>query len=158
MPKSDADMVDYVDFVEFWDKVEINVLMEGLVISAPVDLVMKPSIHNWSPYIGRSTRSNNFLVNTEHRKIHKDTGELDADCRELSQKRLIEFMHKGKAVRVRKIARKVGVSDKGSKSDIINRVQRALHRNKTKFNKLFKKLWGCSGGWLTMTCTHRIIY
>ena len=156
--KSDADMADYVDCEEFWDKVEINVLMKGFVISTPVDLAIKPSIHNWSPYMGRCTRSSNFLVNTEHRKIHKDTGELEADCRELSQERLMEFMHKGKAVEIRKIARKVGVSDKGSKLDIINRVQRALHRNKTKFNKLFKKLWGCSGGWLTMTCTHGIIY
>ena len=142
MPKSDADMVDYVDFEEFWDKVEINVLMEGLVISTPVNLAIKPSIHNWLPYLGKSTRSSNFLVNTEHRKIHKDTGELDADCRELSQKRLIEFMHKGKAVRVRKIARKVGVSDKGSKSDIINRVQRALHRNKTKIIYCLKSYRG----------------
>ena len=67
-------------------------------------------------------------------------------------------MHYGKVVEIGKISRKVGVSDKGSKFDIINRVQAVLHRNNTKFNKLFKKLWGCSGGWLTMTCTHGIIY
>ena len=132
--------------------------MKGFATNTPVDLAIKPSIINWSPYIGRFTRSSNLIVNTEHRKIHKDSGELEADCRELSQERLIEYMHKGKVVEIRKIAMKVGVSDKGSKLDIINRVQAVLHRNNTKFNKLFKKLWGCSGGWLTMTCTHGIIY
>ena len=35
-------------------------------------------------------------------------------------------MHEGKVNEVRKIARKAGVNDKGSKLDIINRVQMAL--------------------------------
>ena len=146
-PDSDDDTADYVDCDEFWGKVDI-----------PSNIHIKPSILNWSPYMGKFTRANNVMVNTEHRKMHKQSGELEADCREMSEERLIEFMHKGKVVEIRKIARKVGVSDKGSKLDIINRVKNALHGNDTKFNKLFKKLWGCSGGWLTVTCPHGIIY
>ena len=157
IPESDGDIADYVDCEEFWNKVDVNMSMKGFAQNTPGDMTIKPSILNWSPYIGRFTRASNLLVNTEHRKIHKDSGQLEAECRELSEERLIEYMHKGKGVEIRKIARKVGVSDKGSKLDIINRVQTALHRNNTKFNKYFKKLWGCSGGWLTMTCTHGII-
>ena len=52
----------------------------------------------------------------------------------------------------------MGVSDRGSKLDIINRVKGSLNKNNVQFNKVLKKLWGCSGGWLTMTCTHGNIY
>ena len=154
----DDSTADYVDCEGFWNKVEMNIVMKGFTSSIPSDLQVTPSIFNWSPYMGRFTRSNNLMVNTEHRKINKQSGEIEADCRELSEERLIEFMHKGKAVEIRQIARKAGVSDKGSKLDILNRVQRALHGDKAKFNKIFKKLWGCSGGWLTITCPHGIIY
>ena len=51
-------------------------------------------------------------------------------------------MHKGRVVEIRKIARKVGVSDKGSKLDIINRVKNALHGNDTKLINCLKSYWG----------------
>ena len=154
----DNSIADYVNCEEVWNTVEMNIVMKGFTSSTPSDLQVKPSILNWSPYMGRFTRSNTLMVNTEHRKSSKQSGEIEADCRELSEDHLIEFMHKEKAVEIRQIARKAGVSDKGSKLDIINRVQRALHGDKAKFNKIFKKLWGCSGGWLTITCPHGIIY
>ena len=108
--------------------------------------------------MGRNTRSSNVMVNTEHRKGHKDNREIEPDCRELCEERLIDHMHKDKTCDIRKIAGKVGVSDKGSNLDIVTRVRAALQKSSTKFNKMFKKLWGCSGGWLTVTCTHGIIY
>ena len=91
-------------------------------------------------------------------KLISKVGGIEADCREISEERLIEFMHKGKDVEIRQIARKAGVSDKGSKLDIINRVQRVLHGDKAKCNKIVKKLWECSGSWLTITCPRGIIY
>ena len=157
-PNNDEDTADYVDCIEFWNKVENNMIARGFSPKIPVEFEVKPAICNWSPHIGRFTRSSNLLVNTEHRKIHKATGEVEADCRELSEERLLEFMHKEKLAEIKELARKAGISDKGSKLDIINRVKGALDRNNVTFNKVFKKLWGCSGGWLTMTCTHGVIY
>ena len=158
IPNNDDNTADYVDCIEFWNKVENNMISRGFSPKIPVEFEVKPAICNWSPHIGRFTRSSNLLVNTEHRKIHKATGEIEEDCRELSEERLIEFMHKEKLPEIRELARKAGISDKGSKLDIINRMKGALERHNVKFNKVFKKLWGCSGGWLTMTCTHGIIY
>ena len=70
----------------------------------------------------------------------------------------MECLNKGQLVEITKIARKVGFSDKGSKLEITNRIKGALNRHNIKCNTVFKKLWGCSHGWLTMACTHGIIY
>ena len=83
---------------------------------------------------------------------------MEAGCKELLEAQLLEFMHKATLIEINQVAGKVGISDRGSKVYIINRIKGALNRNTVQFNKLFKKLWGCSGGWLTMTCTHGIIY
>ena len=59
---------------------------------------------------------------------------------------------------IRLLLRKVGVSAKGSKIDLINRKKEAIGRNDEKFKKIFIKMFGPSGGWLTLACTHGIIY
>ena len=96
--------------------------------------------------MGKLIRTNTFMVNTEHRKIHKQSGELEVDCREVSEGRLIKFTHTGKVITIRKIAMKVGMSEKGSKLDIINRVKHALRGSDTKFTELVKTLWRCVAG------------
>ena len=83
---------------------------------------------------------------------------MEAGCKELLEAQLLEFMHKATLIESKQVARKVGISDRGSKLYIINRIKGALNRNTVQFTKVFKKLWGCSGGWLTITCTHGIIY
>ena len=113
IPDSDDNTADYVDCEEFWSKVKTNMIIRGFCLNTPVDFEVKPSICNWSPHIGKCTRSSNLLVNTEHRKIQKGTGELEADCKDLSEERLLEFMHKGKLIESKQVARKVGVSDRG---------------------------------------------
>jgi hypothetical protein len=45
---------------------------------------------------------------------------------------------------IREMAKNLGVSDKGSKLDIINRIKSALNIEGT-FLKLFSKMWGGSG-------------
>eukprot|EP00112_Aurelia_sp_Birch-Aquarium-sp1_P023783 Seg7227.2 transcript_id=Seg7227.2/GoldUCD/mRNA.D3Y31 product="HMG domain-containing protein 3" protein_id=Seg7227.2/GoldUCD/D3Y31 len=123
-------------------------------------LKLTPKLTDWAPFIGSNTRRGRLLVNSEHRKIKRDNGELEVECRELSQERLIELLHQGKLPEIKQTARKIGVSADGSKLDIINRVQDALQRDieSTRFNKIFKKMGGCSGGWLTLACPHSVIY
>ena len=82
---SDIDTADYVNCEEFWYIVEMNMIMKGLTINIPAQLVLKPSLIIWSPYMGKSTRSSNLMVNTEHRKVHKGSGEVEPDCRELCE-------------------------------------------------------------------------
>ena len=102
IPDSGDNTADYVDCDMFWNKVEINMIMRGFTATIPLEVEVKASISNWSPYIGKYTRSSNLLVNTEHRKIHKATGELDVECKELSEEWLLDFMHKGKLIEIKK--------------------------------------------------------
>ena len=149
---------DLVDSDDFWAKVLGGILSRGFNGRKVDDWVIEPRLSFWSPYIGPQSRISNLLVNSEHRKVNRETGEIEIDCRELSEERLIETMFESKHCDLQKLARKVGVSGKGSKLDIINRVKEGLGTQNTKFNKMFKKMFGRSGGWLTVACEHGVIY
>eukprot|EP00112_Aurelia_sp_Birch-Aquarium-sp1_P013996 Seg2997.2 transcript_id=Seg2997.2/GoldUCD/mRNA.D3Y31 product="HMG domain-containing protein 3" protein_id=Seg2997.2/GoldUCD/D3Y31 len=149
---------DLVDSDDFWAKVLGGILSKGLNGRKIDDFFIEPRLSFWSPYIGPQSRISNLLVNSEHRKVNHDTGEIEIDCRELSEERLIETMFESKHCDLQKLARKVGVNCKGSKLDIINRVKEGLGTQNNKFNKMFKKMFGRSGGWLTVACQHGVIY
>ena len=86
-------MTVVTDCQEFWNKVETNMIMRGFSLNIPLEFQVKPSICNWSSFIGKFTRSNNVMVNTEHRNSHRTTGEVEADCREVSEERLKLHSH-----------------------------------------------------------------
>ena len=52
------------------------------------------------------------------------------------------------------LADEMGASKSGSIKDIIHRISNIA----PEFNKIFSKLPGHSGGWLTLSCTHGVIY
>ena len=149
---------DLVNCEDFWKTVTKAMLSRGFRNRKITSIDIQPNLLNWSPYIGPNSRNCNFLYNSESRKIHWETGEIEIDCRELSEERLIETMFESKLNDLRKLARKVGVSCKGRKLDIINRINDGLGSRNEKFNKVFQKFVGCSGGWLTVACPHGIIY
>ena len=119
---------------------------------------LKPSLSFWAPYIGPKTRKNNFLFNTEYRKLSTNTKEPECECRELTEERLLNTVMEGNLKDVKDTAEMIGISTKGSKLDIVNRIKRSIQCESGQFNKIFKKMFGCSGGWLTLSCKHGIIY
>eukprot|EP00795_Rhopilema_esculentum_P004137 gene4136-20321_t len=158
LPDENDESSDFVNCDEFWSKIVTNSICTGFPNRSLPSVKVTPSLAFWAPYIGQKTRVGYYVVNSEHRKVHRETGEPEIDCRELSQERLLEQMFEAKMPEVRRLARKVGVSAKGSKIDLINRMKEAIGRNDEKFNKIFKKMFGRSGGWLTLACTHGVIY
>ena len=52
----------------------------------------------------------------------------------------------------------MGIKCKGSKLDMLLEIKRAISKDNEKFKKAFSKLWGCSGGWVSGTCPHGVIY
>ena len=42
--------------------------------------------------------------------------------------------------------------------EIVMRLKNAIANNDNNFKKLFSKLWGHSGGWLSFSCQHGIVY
>lgn len=41
---------------------------------------------------------------------------------------------------------------------MILQVKNAISEDEAKFQKAFRKMWGCSGGWVSGTCPHGVIY
>ena len=50
-----------------------------------------------------------------------------------------------------------GLSSRGSSLDMLNRIRTEL-TDKKKYDKVFKKVWGTTGGFATGTCMHGIVY
>ena len=69
---------------------------------------VEPSLLNWAPYIGKKSRRKKFLYNTKHRKVSRHTQELEKNCREVTEERILELLSQSKASDVAKLAKNLG--------------------------------------------------
>ena len=106
----------------------------------------------------KKTRRNKILINTEHRKVSRHTQELEKDCKEVTEERILELLNQSKASDKAKLAKTLGLKNCGSKLYAIMKIKSLISDNDEKFKKTFSKLWGCSGGWLSGTCPHGVVY
>ena len=80
----DEDEADYVDCFEFWNKVNASIIMRGLSKNmSDSQSDVEPNLQ-WSPFIGPKSRKGPMLINTEHRKVQREDGEIESDCREVT--------------------------------------------------------------------------
>ena len=112
--ETDAD-ADFVDCERFWEKPSLSMVLNGFSGANVKSIKLKLKLTDWAPFIGKNTRCGKLLVNSEHRKIKRDNGDLEIECRELSQERLIELLHQGKLPEIKQTVRRIGVSAGGSK-------------------------------------------
>ena len=109
-------------------------------------------------FIGAKLHISNIVFNSEHRKVSRVLGvDNEQECRKLSEERLLAVIMEDKLKEIQAIAESVGISRKGSKVDIENRIKSTIN-DKDTFNKVFKKMFGSSGGWRSFACVHCIIY
>ena len=106
----------------------------------------------------KKTRRNKFLIITEHRKVSRHTQELEKDCTKVTEERILEPLSQSKASDIAKLAKTLGLKNCGSKLDAIMKIKSLISDNDEKFKKTFSKLWRCSGGWLSGTCPHGVVY
>ena len=136
---------------------QLTMLVRGFPGTNIADINVQPNLLKWSPYIGRNTRRGPLLINTEHRKVSgSDQRKLEKECRDITEKRLVEFLTQSTALEVKKI--NLGISEKGSKFDIVFRIKQCISKDTEKFNKVFGNVWSCSGGWVFGCCNHGIVY
>ena len=154
----DRDAADIVDCDSFWEKVELAIVLRGFPNRVVSALQVDTSLLSWSPYIGRMTRKSSLLFNTEHRKIDRSSGELEGDCREITEERLLEVLQNSTVKEVQSFASSLGFKGKGSKLVIIMQVKNAMAKDDSKFKKAFHKMWGSSGGWVSGPCPRGVIY
>ena len=76
----------------------------------------------------------------------------------MNEERLLEMLSSDTLKKVKKAARSCNVSTIASKIDIIMRIKTAILTDDSKFRKSFSNILDHSGGWLTFSCPHGIVY
>ena len=149
---------DTVHCDKFWENVELNAIANAFPDREIKSLETKPRLNCWSPYSWKATRHGNNLLNTEFKKVNKSTGKLEADCRFMTEERILEMLSSEKLKKVKSVAKSCNIATKGSKLDILLKIKEVINKNDAKSKKVFSKLWGHSGGWLSFSCPHGIVY
>ena len=109
-----------------------------------------PSLGFWAPLIPEKTCLNSMVYSTEFQKGSNDEGDDDyLKC--LSEESL-------DLSTLRKVCKECGIkADKLTRIDCISRLKSAI-QSVANIDKLFFKIWQASGGILTGTCIHGIVY
>ena len=154
----DQDEADHVDCSAFWNKVNTSIIMRGLSKNMSDVPSVEPNLLQWSPFIGPKTRKGLMVMNTEHRKVHQENREIESDCCEVTEERLLELLQQATLKEVTSFMKQLGVKRKGSKLDIIMQIKRNSSKDNEMFKKAFEKLWGHSGGIVTAPCPHDVVY
>ena len=147
-----------VDLETFWQSLNISLILKSLgVNNSKFDL--SPNLKFWAPWIGKETRNCSIVYNTEYCKGR--VGEENDDNRpiaEVDEDFLTELAVKGRKEEIIKLCDESGINTKGlTKRRMIHKLLKKLNQ-KSKFNKILTKVYGCSGGTLTGSCPHGIVY
>ena len=117
---------------------QLTMLVRGFPGTNIADIDVQPNLLKWSPHIGPNTRRGPLLINTEHRKVSgSDQSKLEKECRDITERRLVELLTQSTALEVKKMAVSLGISEKGSKFDIVFRIKQCISKDTEKFNKVF---------------------
>ena len=90
--------------------------------------------------------------------MNKSTGKPEADCRFMAEEHILEMLFSEKLKKVKSVAKSCNIAAKGSKFSILLKIKEVINKNDAKFKKVFSKLRGHSGGWLSFSCPHGIVY
>ena len=121
----------------FWRKVELSMMVRGFGSMEIPEFQVEPSLLNWTPHIGKHTRAQPQLLNTEHREVKKGSLKYEDDCREITEERLFELLNQSTAGEVKKFAKSLGCKTYGSKLDMILQLRCVISEDNSKFNKAF---------------------
>ena len=150
-----------VDCDEFWKNVECGILASAFPNAKLEKYTIKPSFKSWSPYMGKGTRKGNMLINSEYKKLNRKTGEIDSEfLKEMSEDRFFDLISQKTHKELKAIAKEMKMTHLSGKSkyEILNDLKRNFSANNENFGKIFLKLGGFSGGYLTYNCIHGISY
>ncbi|CAM4597191.1 unnamed protein product [Leuciscus chuanchicus] len=141
-----------VDIDEFWDSLCLERIARGFVPSDKQNpFAVKPTYHHWAPWIGPYTRKSNKVLNTEHEKVHTTRHPKEQTETDVTEDRLLDEVSNLKVHAIRKLCRECGIDSQGSKMELVLRLREEM-KTRSKFDKIFQKVWGASGGWAVVMC------
>ncbi|XP_077056136.1 uncharacterized protein LOC143736817 isoform X2 [Siphateles boraxobius] len=141
-----------VDIGDFWDSVCLERIARAFVPSDRQNpFQVQPTYNHWAPWIGSHTRKSNMVLNTEHEKVHMSM--QPNECREMdiTEDRLLDEISNLKVHAIRKLCKECGIDSRGSKMELILRLREEM-ATRSKYDKVFQKVWGASGGWAVVMC------
>ena len=110
---------DFVNVEDFCRRVELCMVLRGYPGCTVEKFRIEPSLFDWAPYIGKLTRKNNNIYNTDHQKVNLVTQTLEKDCRDVNEERITELLTQSTVTELSSLEKKLGVCGKGSKMDLI---------------------------------------
>lgn len=140
-----------VNVPQFWDNVR------KYLLSPESNRSLMPSMECWAPFIPQRSRKGDMALNTEFNKGVKDDEEQKyLKC--LSAESLEGLLDISDVKMLRDLCAECGIkAASASKFKCMELLFNAL-KNNTRIDKFFLKLWHSSGGVLTATCPHEIVY
>ena len=150
---------EYVNADDFWNDVFHSAIAEGVRGNADNPYNVNVSISKWAPWISKKTRDNDLVVNTEFMKCSANTADIESQMlHNLSEERLEELLYRGSKQDLVDLCKDCGINATGcTKMGCITALKSALEAN-AKIDKFFFKIWASSGGVMTATCPHGIVY
>ncbi|XP_051945069.1 uncharacterized protein LOC127617185 isoform X1 [Xyrauchen texanus] len=145
-----------VNLEKFWEAVSKELIGRGFVASDGHNpFAVPPTFHFWAPWIGKSTRCSDTVLNTEFEKVSRSASEISETS--ASEERLREKLFKQKVDVIRTLCKECGLDSTGSHSDLLHRLSKEMKSRQT-YDKIYEKIWATSGGWGVVMCPCGIVY
>ncbi|KAK7133382.1 hypothetical protein R3I94_015303 [Phoxinus phoxinus] len=147
-----------VNLEKFWEALSKEMICRGLVENVGQNpFAVPPNYHFWAPWIGKNTRQSDTVLNTEFEKVRASKSASEVLEMTVTEDSLSEELFKQKDDVVRGLCNECGVDSTGSRSDILLRLAGEMKSRQT-CEKIYSKIWRCSGGWGVIMCPCGIVY
>lgn len=157
MIEKDQNSTPTIDADIFWETIEKNLIARTMIKHDKDNPFKIPlSYSNWAPFIGHSTRKGHMLYNTEYSKLNV-TEDEDLISEPIPDELLTQLLQHNTTLQIKTLCEELNVSTVGSRYDMLERLRQASI-NRSQFDKYYSKIVNKSGGWLTASCPHNVIY
>ncbi|XP_077076588.1 uncharacterized protein LOC143729292 [Siphateles boraxobius] len=147
-----------VNLEKFWEALSKEMICRGLVENGGHNpFVVPTNYHFWAPWIGKNTRQSDTVLNTEFEKVRTSKSASEVLEMTVTEDSLSEELFKQKDDVVRGLCNECGVDSTGSRSDILLRLAGEMKSRQT-CEKIYSKIWSCSGSWAVIMCPCGIVY
>ena len=144
-------LMEQVNAKMFWDNVNKS------CVDLLNDKNMTPTMSNWAAFIPEKSRKSEMVFNTEYLKGKADK-EQDEYLKCLSEEQLEQIFEMKNVTELRRLCKECGINAENmTKIRCIASLTSAI-KSVTDVDKFFLKIWNASGGILTATCPHGIVY
>jgi hypothetical protein len=157
MIEKDRNSTPTIDADIFWETVEKNLIARTMIERDNDNPFKIPlSYSNWAPFIGHSTRKGHMLYNTEYSKVTV-TEDEDLISEPIPDELLTQLLQHNTTIQIKTLCEHLNVSTGGNRYEMLERLRQASVK-RSQFDKYYSKIVNRSGGWLTASCPHNVIY